>query len=104
MNYRDAMVYIKKEKTTHTITLVQTRDMGDLFAYYYNRDVFTDYKNVDADLNKENIYLISGIESLKTIDFTKYNKVILTQTFVQQGKENEAFLYEIVAHYNTALC
>ena len=99
MNYRDAMVFIKKEKTSKTITLVQTKDMGALFAYYYDRNIFTDYKNVEADLNKNGIYLIYGAETLKSIDFTKYDKVILTQTFVQQNKENEAFLYEIAAHY-----
>jgi hypothetical protein len=99
MNYRDAMVFIKKEKTNNTITLVQTRDMRDLFTYYYNKDIFRDYKNVDADLNKEGIYTITRAEDLKAIDFTKYNKVILTQTFVQQNKENEAFLFEIAAHY-----
>jgi uncharacterized membrane protein len=99
MNYRDAMGCIKKEKTVNTIMLVQTKDMGALFAYYYDKNIFTDYKNIDADLNKESIYTISGIEDLKAIDFTKYDKVILTQTFVQQNKENDAFLNEIATHY-----
>lgn len=99
MNYRDAMVYIKKEKTEGAVTLIQTKDMGALFAYYYDRNIFIDYKNLESDLNKNGIYLIYGAETLKTIDFTKYDKVILTQTFVKADSANNAFLKEIAAHY-----
>ena len=99
MNYRDAMQVIKKEKAPSTIIIAETRDMGALFAYYYDRNIFTDYKNLEADLNRNNIYLISGVNDLKKIDLNKYKKVILTQTFVQAGKENDKLLEFITSKY-----
>ncbi|HEX7415311.1 MAG TPA: hypothetical protein VF411_14805, partial [Bacteroidia bacterium] len=101
MNYRDAMLFIKQEKTNHTITLVQPKDMCALFAYYYDKAIFMDYYNTEVDLNKQHIYTILGADDLKAIDFTKYDKLILTQTFVPSGNANEAFLNEIATHYKT---
>ncbi|MHB8260157.1 MAG: glycosyltransferase family 39 protein [Bacteroidia bacterium] len=101
MNYRDAMVFIKQEKTPSTLILIQTRDMRDLFAYYYDISFFMDYYNTEIDLNKQHIYTISGADDLKTIDFTKYDKVILTQTFVKLDETNENFLKSIASHYKT---
>ena len=103
MNYRDAMVFIKKEKTPNTIVLVETKDMRDLFNYYYDKDIFSDLKNMNAKMSENSIYVIAGVEDLSGIDFTKYNKVILTQSFVKAGPENENLLKTISSHYKTQI-
>ncbi len=99
MNYRDSMVLIKKEKTPSTLTLVETKDMESLFAYYYDKEIFLDYKNLKTRLNENNIHLISGMQDLQGIDFERYDKLILTQTFVQQKKENEMLLCRLSSIY-----
>lgn len=99
MNYRDAMVFIKQEKTANTAVLVETRDMRDLFNYYYDQAIFSDLKNMNAKMNENSIYIISGIEDLNHIDFNKYNKIIVTQSFVKADIENENFLNTISSHY-----
>lgn|GEM_PF-1157654 len=101
MNYKDAMVFIKNEKTANTVVLVENRDMRELFNYYYDRTIFSDLKNMNTKMSENSIYVISTIEDLNGIDFTKYSKVILTQTFVKAGPENEALLKTIAAHYKT---
>lgn len=99
MNYRDAMVFIKKEKTDNTIVLVETKDMRDLFNYYYDKNIFSDLKNMNAKMSENSIYAIAGVEDLGEIDFTKYNKVILTQSFVKPSPENNNLLKTIASHY-----
>jgi len=101
MNYRDAMVFIKKEKTDNTIVLVETKDMRDLFNYYYDKDIFSDLKNMNAKMSENSIYVIGGVEDLGGIDFTKYDKVILTQSFVKPSSENDKLLKTIANHYKT---
>ncbi|HTA63130.1 MAG TPA: glycosyltransferase family 39 protein [Bacteroidia bacterium] len=101
MNYRDAMVFTKKEKNPNTAILVESRDMRDLFNYYYDRTIFSDLKNMNAKMSENSIYVISNTEDLKGIDFTKYNKIILTQSFVLAGPENDNLLKTISAHYKT---
>ena len=99
MNYRDAMVLLKQEKTAKTLVLVQTRDMEALFSYYYDKSIFTNYGNVVTELRKNNIYLIQGMDDVKNTDLNPYEKVILTQTFVQAGKENDKLLEFITSKY-----
>ena len=101
MNYRDAIVFIKKEKTPNTAVLIESRDMRDLFNYYYDRTIFSDLKNMNAKMSENSIYAISDTEDLKGIDFTKYSKIILTQSFVLAGPENDNLIKTISAHYKT---
>ena len=103
MNYRDAMIYIKKEKTPETAVLIETIDMRDLFNYYYNKSIFSDLKNMNEKMKKNSLFLISGSEDLNNIDLTKYNKIILTQTFVKQGAENDSLIKTISNHYRNKI-
>jgi cobalamin biosynthesis Co2+ chelatase CbiK len=97
------MVFIKKEHTTNTATLVENRDMRDLFNYYYDKSIFTDLKNMNEKLKSNSIFIISNIQDVKGIDFSKYNKVILTQTFVKPGNENDTIINHISNHYKNQI-
>jgi uncharacterized membrane protein len=103
MDYKNAMVFIKKEHTTNTATLVENRDMRDLFNYYYDKSIFTDLKNMNEKLKSNSIFIISNIQDVKGIDFSKYNKVILTQTFVKPGNENDTIINHISNHYKNQI-
>lgn len=81
MDYREAMLFIKNIKSDDTAVLVETRDMAALFAYYYDRKIFTDHINLHRRLNENTIFPVSTAADLRQVDITKFNRVILTQTF-----------------------
>ncbi len=107
INYRSAVVTIKRLQTEETLTLIETRDVGHLFAYYYDRNIFTDFKNMSNRLEKKGIYLISSEEDLITIDFSKYNRLVLAQTFedINPGDKklvkfiSDKFKYKVSSKY-----
>jgi hypothetical protein len=101
MDYKNAMVFVKKEQTPNTAILVESRDVRDLFNYYYDKTIFTDLKNMNEKLQSNSIFIVSNAGDVKAIDFTKYSKVILTQTFVKQGAENDSLLKAISTNYKT---
>lgn len=99
MNYRDAMPVIKKLQSPNTVILVETRDMGPLFAYYYDKNIFSDHYNTYARLHEKNIYFVSSAEDVKALDLKKYDKIILTQSFDNINPENASLLAYITSLY-----
>ena len=99
MNYRDAMAVIKKIQSPTTVILAETKDMAPLFSYYYDKDIFTDYYNTVSRLNEKNIFFVSSAEDVKVLDFKKYDRIILTQSFDQINPENAALLEYLNREY-----
>ena len=99
MDYREAMVFIKKIKSGDAAVLVETRDMAALFAYYYDRNIFTDHANLHRRLHENNIYPVSNTDDLQQIDLSKFNKIILTQTFDYMSPGSKELLLAISARY-----
>lgn len=83
IDYRSAMPTIKriKDRIEGIPVLVETRDIGFLFAYYYDRDIFRDYKGMEEKLREQNIFLVSTKDDLEAMGIERFDKVLLVQTY-----------------------
>ena len=99
MNYKSAVKMVKKLRNSKTVTLVETHDVGILFAYYFDKDIFSDYKNYESKLNEKGIYLVSTAEDVEAIDLSKYDRVILTQTFQELNVNDKKLIKYIFSKY-----
>jgi len=92
MDYRGALYLVKAFQKENMPVLVETRDMTALFSYYYDKDIFKDYGNAEGRLKEKGVYMVANIEDAKVVDLSKYNSVLLTQTFEELNPENKALL------------
>jgi 4-amino-4-deoxy-L-arabinose transferase-like glycosyltransferase len=99
MDYRNAMVQIKKLQKPGTLILVETKDIGALFAYYYDETIFKDFNRMEHKLNDKGIYLVSSAEDIKAIDLSKYKRAVLTQTFERTNPGNQKLLDYLASRY-----
>jgi hypothetical protein len=99
MNYRDAMAVIKKLQSPTTVVLSETKDIAPLFAYYYDKNIFKNFNEMSGLMNKENVFFVSNPEDVKALDLSKYNKIILTQSFDMVNAENAALLEYLNRQY-----
>jgi 4-amino-4-deoxy-L-arabinose transferase-like glycosyltransferase len=99
MDYRNAMGVVKNLQKPGTLVLVETRDVGFLFAYYYDRNAFTDFKEMESKLKEKNVYFVSSLDDIKNIDICNYKRVIITQTFENVNPENWPMIGYIVDKY-----
>ncbi len=99
MDYRNAVMAVKKLRNPETITLVETRDVGHLFAYYFDKKAFSDFKGMESKLNEKGIYLVSTADDVKAIDLSKYKRVILTQTYETVNVNDKELVEYIFSKY-----
>jgi hypothetical protein len=99
MNYRQVVRIVKKLHKPGTLVLVETRDVGSLFAYYFDKNAFLDFKGMEARLNEKGIYLVNSADDVKAIDLGKYKRVLLTQTFDTMNPDNTPMLKFIFSRY-----
>ncbi|MGZ3863879.1 MAG: glycosyltransferase family 39 protein [Bacteroidia bacterium] len=90
MDYRNAMMVVKKIESPKTVILVETKDIGALFAYYYDKEIFKDYYHMEERMNKKNIFFVSTPEDVQAIDLNKFNSAILTQSFEDVNPSDKA--------------
>lgn len=90
MDYRGALHLIKALRKENTPVLVETRDVAALFSYYYDKNLFTDYGNMENRMREKGIYPIANTEDVKAVDLAKSGKVILTQTFEELNPDDQA--------------
>ncbi|MGZ3865110.1 MAG: glycosyltransferase family 39 protein [Bacteroidia bacterium] len=83
MDYRAAMHTIKriKSRIKGIPVLVETKDIGFLFAYYYDLNIFHDNKAMEDRLKEQNIFLVSTKEDVEAMGLERFDKVLLVQTY-----------------------
>jgi hypothetical protein len=99
MDYRNAVGVVKELQKPGTLILVETRDIGFLFAYYYDRNAFMDFKEMESKMNERNVYFVSSLNDIKNIDLCNYNRIILTQTFENINAENWPMIEYIIGKH-----
>lgn len=99
MDYRNAVMVVKKLQKPGTLIMVETRDIGFLFAYYYNLNAFKDFKEMESKLKEQGVYLVSTAEDAKAIDLNNYKRVVLTQTFETLNKSNLELVEYLYSQY-----
>ncbi len=67
---------------------LQTVDIDILFAYYYDRELFRDYKSVREELKKQHIYVGNDATWMKYQELKNYSKVLLIQSFEEYTDPN----------------
>lgn len=80
-DYKSVANVIKVFKKSEDAVIINTRDNLLLFVYYYNKNYFVKYKNLDSICAVENIYGINDTSQLKAITIHSNSKVFLLQSF-----------------------
>jgi len=98
MDYRNALYLVKALQKNNTPVLVETPDVAALFSYYYDRNIFADYGNMENRLREKNVFVVAGANDAKAIGLERTDRIVLTQTFedvkVEADKELMKFLSE----------
>lgn len=90
-DYRSIAHVIKANKSPNDAVIINTRDNLLLFQYYYNRDNFMKYKDLDSVSKAENIFGINTLEKLQTVDLKPNTFTYLIQSFHKIRQENNVF-------------
>jgi uncharacterized membrane protein len=76
-NYKRQMAIVNYLKTPSTAILTD----NELEFYYYNQELFKHTSNLSATLSKENIFIVYDAAMLSKIDLSKFNKLIICNTW-----------------------
>lgn len=71
--------------------IIQTKDVTALFAYYYNKKLFEDYKNLKSNLSALNIFESENHSEFEAIKTEGVEPVILVQTFETESDSKKIF-------------
>jgi hypothetical protein len=63
---RDAVMKIKELKGENTLLFICPGWADKGFAYYYNEDIFRNYRAFDNDLNRDNVFPLNSAEQIDT--------------------------------------
>lgn len=87
INYQEMAAIIKKHKNSKDYVIINTRDNVLLFEYYYDKEKFMKYKNIDSVAQADNIYGVNDVESMSSINIPAASKVFLLQSFHKINSE-----------------
>lgn len=92
MDYRTAVLISNKLRgESNAVTLLQTKDITALYAYYFDNDIFKNYKELTANLQKHNIYEIENIADFKTLNPVNNPVIIFLQTYEKETDNRQIF-------------
>lgn len=99
MDYRNAVALVKEIQQKGASVLVETPDVGALFSYYYDRNIYTDYGNIDGRLKEKGVYLVANANDAAAAGIEKGNCVVLTQTFEKLNPDDKALMEYISKNF-----
>ncbi|RLD54281.1 MAG: hypothetical protein DRJ05_14960 [Bacteroidetes bacterium] len=76
-DWRGALDYYHSVKSDNSATILSAEYLHVPFTYYYNKDIFKDYKNIGNNLKNDNVYRGNNDKVLGHIDFSKYGQLHL---------------------------
>ncbi len=79
MNWKKVAEEIKKYKNENDLVLVSAWWNHRPLVYYYNRDMFKDYKNTLQKLGNDNVTALNTADGLEKRDLNKYSKIFLVK-------------------------
>ncbi len=92
MDFRMATKVVNELNPKNKIlVLLQTKDITALFAYYYSKDMFLDYKNMTSNLEKNKVFEIENVSDLQSVPFKDENTIIFCQTFEKPDDNIQIF-------------
>ena len=92
MNFRmAAAIATQLQKRTQGLIIIQTKDVTGLFAYYYNKEFFIDFKKMRDNLKANRILEIENHSDLNNLSYKAEKTIILCQTFEKESDSNQIF-------------
>lgn len=98
MDYRNAMHFVKALQETGMPVLVETPDVAPLFAYYYDREAFSDYENMQSLLRERDVYMVGNAIDARNADIGEAERIVLTQSF-EGGPGDKQLIYYLSKKY-----
>jgi uncharacterized membrane protein len=90
MDYRLAVKVIREVRAKHPALIVlQTKDISGLFSFYYRKEIFTDYRNLDENLAAEKVLSINRPNELEQLNLKGEQNILVCQTFNTEKDVNE---------------
>jgi len=76
-DWRGALTYYHSVKSENSATILSAGYLHIPFTYYYNKDFFKDYKNLDKNLKSDNVFRGTSDKDINNINFSKYDQLHL---------------------------
>ena len=102
-NWKEIVPEVIKLKDDNSVVLICDWTMHRSFAYYYNLEIFKDYKNITGELRKNHIHAIGDSNSLKTIEYDWADKLFYVRSHDIAGDPNNTNV-ELLNRNNYKLC
>lgn len=94
-NHQDIKKAISKAKEVLNddgAIFLQTADIDILFAYYYDRTLFKNYKNIRTTLKDQHIYVGNDATWMKYQELKDYKKILLIQSLEEYADPNATLI------------
>jgi hypothetical protein len=91
MEAKKTVNQIKQLKTDSTIVYIVPSWVAYLYAYHYDRAIFLDYKNFEERLQVENIYVLSSVEDLDSVQYKDAGDIILFEGWNNMSQVDPEF-------------
>jgi len=92
MDYRNGVNYVKYEKDSNSIVFIQTIDVGALFSYYYDKEIFKNYSNIESLLKEKMVFMGNDSTRAPAFNDSLFTKIIHVETFSDYADPNKTML------------
>jgi uncharacterized membrane protein len=79
------------KNNTNGLILIQTRDITGLFAYYYDKKLFLNQKDLINNLKKKGVWELENSGELKALNPFSEQTIIFCQSFEKREDNNQIF-------------
>lgn len=83
MNYKDLCAVVIRMQDKKTAIVVQSKDLGALFSYYYDRTSFRNRAALDSMLEIKNVFIDKSFNEIIQIKKRRFPRIILVQSYVK---------------------
>jgi mannosyltransferase len=92
MDYRSAVNYVKYEQDSASVVFIQTIDVGALFTYYYDKEIFKNYSNIENLLKEKMVFMGNDSTKVPSFNDSLYTKIIHVETFSEFSDPNKTVI------------
>jgi len=102
-NWKKVVPEVVKLQSGNSIVVISAWYKFRDFAYYFNRDYFSDYENTITHLANDDIYCMNDSSGFKTVEYDKSPRIILVKSHTQIV-DSEKTIDKFLLNHNYKLC
>ena len=102
-NWKKVVPEVTKLQSDNDIVIISAWYKFRDFAYYFNRDYFSDYENTLTHLSNDDIYCMNDSSGFKTVEYNKAPRIILVKSHTQVV-DPEKTIDKFLQNHNYKLC